>query len=545
MSRTYSVALAGTFLALLAAIGLVASSGYLLALCGVGGVVVTTGFGVNVFGLSGPVRFFALLRPVADYFGQIASHKISSSVINAARLRLFGSLRNGGYTAINSLLGGAGTALWTREILAVGRRDPARFARWSLLTAAGVTAALALWLGLWKVALVLLVTVGGADAGAKVLIRGARGRRAGVEERRQAYYTGLESLFTNRDWLHAGGYVTAQRQRVADFENDLSQTESRDLIQQFRGVFYLKAWTGINFILLLGLLVTARGAGRVDGLTLVAAVLTVLALLLTIPTLYAARLETARAGEVAGALATVASVEDGSSAPRSAPRYDHFTSLEIRRLDFSYAALQPLILREISLHLRPRQTWLLTGENGTGKSTLLRLLAGLLPAPPASLYLNENDVAEYLADYPRRYCGLLEQDPHVFRATVAENLRIGQPSATEAELRVALKAVDLLPWLRALPAGLDTLLAGPHGHLSGGQQRRLALARLLLADRPVLLLDEPTEGLDAETEATVLKTLETLSHDRCLVIATHYPNRFAALRPRAFSLTQSLHHDVS
>jgi ATP-binding cassette subfamily C protein CydC len=116
---------------------------------------------------------------------------------------------------------------------------------------------------------------------------------------------------------------------------------------------------------------------------------------------------------------------------------------------------------------------------------------------------------------------LVSQTTHLFNATVRANLRLAAPEASEDELRAALEAVGMLPFVDSLPDGLDTY-TGEHGtRLSGGQGRRLTVARALLRDAPVVVLDEPTEGLDTETQASMMRALQVLMEGRTVLLITH------------------------
>ncbi|GGN92712.1 hypothetical protein GCM10010112_80200 [Actinoplanes lobatus] len=163
----------------------------------------------------------------------------------------------------------------------------------------------------------------------------------------------------------------------------------------------------------------------------------------------------------------------------------------------------------------------LVGPSGAGKSTVAALLVRFLDPRAGRVTLDGADLRGIPADEVRRVVGYLPEDAYLFDTTIGENLRIGRPSATGAELRAALRQARLLDWVETLPGGLDTLV-GEHGMaLSGGQRRRLALARLLLTDARVLIFDEPTEHLDDETAAALTRDLLTAAGDRTVLLITH------------------------
>jgi ATP-binding cassette subfamily C protein CydCD len=162
------------------------------------------------------------------------------------------------------------------------------------------------------------------------------------------------------------------------------------------------------------------------------------------------------------------------------------------------------------------------GSSGSGKSTLAAVLVRLLDPTAGSVTLGGVDVCTMPARDVRRRVGLVGDDAdHIFASTVRENLRLARPAATDTELRDALTRVRLGDWLHGLPAGLDTWLGEGASTISGGQQRRLATARALLADPEVLVLDEPTEGLDEATAAALMADLLDAASGRSVLVLTH------------------------
>jgi ATP-binding cassette subfamily C protein CydC len=163
----------------------------------------------------------------------------------------------------------------------------------------------------------------------------------------------------------------------------------------------------------------------------------------------------------------------------------------------------------------------LTGPSGSGKSTVAALLVRFLDPWAGRITLDGVDLREVPADEIRKVVGYLPEDAHLFDTTIRANLRIARPGATDGELREALRQARLLDWVDTLSDGLETLV-GEHGRaLSGGQRRRLALARVLLTDARLLILDEPTEHLDDETAVALTRDLLAAAGDRTVLLITH------------------------
>ena len=175
--------------------------------------------------------------------------------------------------------------------------------------------------------------------------------------------------------------------------------------------------------------------------------------------------------------------------------------------------------KEVSVDIQSGTPLIIKGPSGCGKSTLLQALAGELPVQSGEIKLNGQNWFAY--DW-RDQLGYLGQQLDIFDQTLAANLRLGKPDATEAELLSALDKVGLLPWLQAQPQGLQTALGEYGAAISGGQARRVALARLLLKPRQVLLLDEPFAGLDAETRDRVWNNLREHQKQGLLIIVSHH-----------------------
>jgi ATP-binding cassette subfamily C protein CydCD len=181
------------------------------------------------------------------------------------------------------------------------------------------------------------------------------------------------------------------------------------------------------------------------------------------------------------------------------------------------------------LALRTGEHLGVTGPSGSGKSTLAATLVRFIDPLAGEVRLGGTDLRRLALDDVRRTVGLVDDDPHVFASTLAENVRLARPEASDDDVRAALERARLGSWVAGLPDGIHTHVGAASRQVSGGERARLALARSLLADPQVLVLDEPTAHLDARTAADVGAAIERLAAGRTTLLIVHR----AALAARA------------
>jgi thiol reductant ABC exporter CydD subunit len=211
------------------------------------------------------------------------------------------------------------------------------------------------------------------------------------------------------------------------------------------------------------------------------------------------------------------------------------TSIRVRGLEVTYPGRRVPALDGAELVVAPGETVAVTGPSGCGKSTLLSVVLGLRVPDAGSVSLGGVDLARLDLDDWRSRIGWVPQRPRLFARSVAENVRLGRPDATDAAVAAALEAAGLTEVVHRLPQGADTLLGEGGAGLSAGERQRVSLARAFVRDAPLLLLDEPTAGLDGETEADVLTAVRRLVTGRTAVIVAHRP-ALGALADRVVAL---------
>ena len=196
-------------------------------------------------------------------------------------------------------------------------------------------------------------------------------------------------------------------------------------------------------------------------------------------------------------------------------------SASLRASNVGATFADTVALRDVSFELRRGDVVALSGPSGGGKTTFARLLAKFLDPREGVLQVGGADYATLRSEQVRQVVGFADDAPHVFATTLAGNLRIANPHASDDELVVALDGAGLRALLASMPEGLDTKLGGATTGLSGGEQRRLGVAREMLVRRPIIIFDEPTEGLDEETASLVMDRIVAAFGEGAVLVISH------------------------
>ena len=194
--------------------------------------------------------------------------------------------------------------------------------------------------------------------------------------------------------------------------------------------------------------------------------------------------------------------------------------VRFENVTFGYMPDRP-VLKEITLQANPGEVVALVGPTGAGKSTLISLMARFFDPWSGRVTFDGHDLQDLQVKCLRRQVAMVLQDPFIFPFTVAENLAYGKPDATPEQMAAAARAANAEDFILRLPQGYDTIIGERGATLSGGEKQRLAIARALLKDAPILILDEPTSALDAHTEELLLQALNVLVRGRTAFIIAH------------------------
>ncbi|AQT73335.1 ABC transporter [Streptomyces sp. fd1-xmd] len=356
------------------------------------------------------------------------------------------------------------------------------------------------------------------------LVSGACARRA---ERRLAPARGelatrVADLLTGTAELTVAGALADRKDRARESDGVLTRIAARGAAAGGLGGGLSALVCGLTVVAAAAVAANAVHDGRLSGVAMAVAVLTPLAafeavtgLPLAVQYRQRVRRSAERVYEVIDAPVPVAEPEQPAEAPAS-PFPLRLTGLSARHPGQEHDAL-----RGVDLTLEAGRRIAVVGPSGSGKTTLAQVMLRFLDPAEGFYTLGGADARTLDSDAVRALVGLCAQDAHLFDSSVRENLRLARTGASEEQLRDALAAARLLEWADGLPDGLDTLV-GEHGErISGGQRQRLALARALLADFPVLVLDEPAEHLDLATADALTADLLAATEGRTTVLITH------------------------
>jgi ATP-binding cassette subfamily C protein CydC len=519
--RQFLVGLALAGVTILAGLALLGLSGWFITATGIAGLSAATAFTFDVFAPAAAIRFLAILRTTARYGERLSTHDATLASLAGFRERLFRGLARPG-AAESSRLRPA--RMLFRLTLDVDALD-SLYLR-GLVPAfalAGAALGLGLVLGImdWRLGLAAALALLALGLGVPAIA--GRAARRPIRDRARLLETlrsATADLVQGQTDLLMAGRIEAAREGLARVDARLaSEDRALDRIEGRTGAALS---LGGSALLAGTLLAVAALAGQGVIGAPVAALGLLVALGATEPFagLRRASVEFGRATLAARRLAPRLAGEPNPRGPLvpAAPLAASITGVAARHP----GAAAPVV-RDLSLLVARGERVAIIGPSGSGKSTLIALLSGAL-AP------EEGEITALPAT-------VLTQRTELFRDSLRDNLRLADPRADDARLCAALTTAGLWQTVAALPEGLDSRLGEGGLGLSGGQARRLALARAILRDAPLWLLDEPTDGLDAVTAADVLTRLGRTAAGRTLVTATHI-RREAALCDRVLALDQ-------
>lgn len=512
--------LALMLLSLTAGLALLAVSGWFItasALAGLGLIAA-----LDIFTPGAGIRLAAVTRTVSRYGERLVTHEATLRLLSDLRGRVLGALLTHDELQLKQLRRGDTLSRLTRDVDTLDH----------LFLGVAAPSAAALVLTLVALALLTLIDAPLALLTAGLLIVAnpltalatwAVGRKASADaaqalpQLRALTTEGLEGL----DELRALDRARNYGERLDRVSNRLVRAQEKaatvDAVGQALTTLsgYSVVWLGLLFGL--GLHAAGTISAPVLGL-LVLALIGLNEAWLPLPAAWRKLAECVAAArrvrELTEPRSNLATAQDPRPWPDS-------SAIELEQVSFAWRPDHPPVFERLDLTIADRETVAVVGPSGIGKSTLALLIMRQIDPRSGRVRIGGEDLRHLEGDERRRRIAYLEQRPVLFRDTLAANLRLARPDADDQTLVEVLKTVGLKDFLASLPGGLNTWIDEAGANVSGGQLRRIALARLLLTDPDIVILDEPTASLDAVTAAGVMEMLSAWLAERTALVITH------------------------
>jgi ATP-binding cassette subfamily C protein CydC len=498
---------------------LMAISGWFIASMAVAGI---SGVAFNYLIPAAAIRAFAILRTVGRYGERLVTHEAGFRVLALLRVWFFRRLEP---------LAPAGLERYTTGDVAGRLRSDvdaleSLYLRIILPLATGVVAILlatffvAWWNFTAAVALLLCLLAAG-------LFLPLLARRLAREPGRQAVEMAGELRSVVSEGLQGGeellllGAVELQAARVEKLSAQLVAEQEK--LARINGL----ALAGGVICAGLGLAGVLAGAGAAVGSGTLAGPLLVMLLLFAGASFEAAAGMPTALQLVPGCRASIRRIRELADAPLPVPEptipapLPSGYGIVFKDVAFAYDPALP-VLQDFSFTIRAGERLALAGPSGSGKSSIAELLLRFRPYS-GSISIGGSEVRDLASDELLRLLAAVPQRPHLFNSSIRANILLAHPEATETEMQQALADTLLADWVAGLPEGLETRVGEGGSAVSGGEARRIALARALLKEAPIVILDEPTEGLDLVTEEKVIARLTTRLAGKTVLIISHRP----------------------
>ena len=468
------------------------------------------------------VRFFSVSRSFSRYFERLVSHDLT--------FRLLGNLRSWFYVRLTPLAPALLEGYRSGDLLSRLVEDVEELENLYLRAVSPVLVAAVIWGLAFAVlypfdpalAITVLVFLAVAGVGAPLLVwalsRGL-GRRQ-LELRSELYSRIVEGTQGVQDLL-AFGREEEQGRQIEVLNRKLARIERRQaLISGLHGSSG-DLLTNLAMLVALVLAIPLVAGGEVRGVYLAFLALLALGVFEAATPLGGAFQTIGRTTAAGERLFEVSDSEPTIRNPKSPlPVPEDFT-LRFDNVSFRYGEGDPFSLEDVSFALEPGRKVAVVGPSGSGKSTLANLILRFRDPQGGEIRLGGRSLSEYAQEDVRRLVSVVPQSTHVFNDTLRNNLLLADPEANDEALELALERARISSFIERLPDGLDTYVGELGSRLSGGERRRLAVARALLKDAPLLLLDEPTADLDTVTELEVLASVWEAARDRAALLVTH------------------------
>lgn len=503
---------------LLASIGLLALSGWFLAAASLAGLA-----GLYTFNYMLPaagVRGAAIFRTAGRYAERVVSHDATFRVLAHLRVFTFSKLLP---LSPGGLAGFQKAEILNRLVADVDTLDHLYLRVISPLISALVVI-VAVTLGLSFVDVKLALTLGGIMLTLLVLLpvifyRAGQPIGRGLTQLRGEYRAQLGGWLQGQSELVIFGAEAQSRKTLDEIERRWLDRQQQQAKLSGLSQALVIATSGLTLCLLLWLASGGVGSLPAPGALLALFVFTPLAAFEALGPVAGAFQHLGQVMASAGRVTQIISQRPVVTFPDKGPGGETIAFISIQDVSFTYPGQPQPVLQEVSLEIQRGEHIALLGKTGCGKSTLAQLLTRAWDPQEGRIQLNGVSLVDYQESSLRSMVTVLSQRVHIFNSTLRDNLLLAAPQSSDEKLSEVLRLVELGSLLE--DTGLNAWLGEGGRQLSGGEQRRLGLARALLHDAPLWILDEPTEGLDTETERHILALLDSYCKNKTLLMITH------------------------
>ena len=508
---------------LLAGLSLLGLSGWFIVSCALAGIALTAGLpsSLDVYVPGGGIRFFALLRTIARYVERLYNHNTVLTLLADLRYRVFGDLTRLDDASLKQRRASEWLSRLTADIdnldnLYLRLLIPPVAA---LLTILMVSAFIAIWLPVVGAVVAVVLTLLWAVVTLGYGWLGFANSYQQVSDQEELRRLVLDQVQASAELL---SYQTSiwHRQKVQQHEAKALGNQRRFAMKSSVGNAFVSAVTGLLLLATLWIGSFALSSGQVSGPILVMAVIAVLGINEVLGLLPAAFLKLGSsyaAAQRLNALKANDSAWDIAELPDGAGGH----AIQLDNVDYCYpGAIHPALVN-LQVMLPAQKRAVISGVSGAGKSTLASLIMGRVAPTQGAISVAEVSPLHISPESRAEHFALLTQQTDLFDGTLEANLRIAKPDAAEEELWQVLSMVALERWVKQQPKQLLTHVGEKGQQLSGGQARRVALARLMLRNPTVVLLDEPFAGVDADTARHLAGALDRWLGCRTAIFLLH------------------------
>jgi ATP-binding cassette, subfamily C, bacterial CydC len=521
LRRMFLGTLAGA-IALTAAVGLLSLSGWFLSAAAFAGL---TSAGAHVFNFFYPsvgVRLFAFTRIAARYGERIIAHDTTFRILKTLRVWFYKSIEPLAPACLSRYRSGE---ILNRLVSDIDALDNLYIRILSpAVSALLIFISMGVFLSLFDVYLsasacvILIVSITVVPWAASVSAMGIGQNLAKIVGiLRTNIIEGIQGLTD----LIVFGAMEKHLERLRSYHQQMISFQKR--MSHIRGLsnasISLLSGFAVWVVLFMG--VSLVDSGKLPGEFLACLVLAVWAAFEAAVPLTHAFQHLGRTREAAERIHEITSIPPAVLFKETSHDLPKTFDIDFENIRFRYPPGSQPVIDGFSLRIAHGRRTALVGETGCGKSTLVQLLTRTWDPMGGRIRIGGQDLKDFTQDELRKTITVISQQAHIFNETLADNLKLARPDAGESDLFHALETVRLADFVRSLPEGLDTWVGEGGRRLSGGQARRLALARAVLHDAPVWVLDEPTEGLDKITEKEVIQSLLKFTENRTCLIITH------------------------